>query len=71
VRLRLVDYSGRELAQRNLDLVAGLFGLEQLGTSLTPVISWCLIDATPPEKPETPSLVEILALLRHAGPKQS
>ena len=71
VRLRLVDADRRELSTRDLDLVAGLFGLQQLGTSLAPVISWCLIDPTPPEKPERPSLDEILAQVRLARSKRS
>lgn len=52
VRLRLLDGNRREVSTRALDLVAGLFGLQQLGTRLTPVISWCLIDPTPSERPE-------------------
>jgi len=52
VRLRLMNDARQEVATRDLDLVAGLFGLQQLGTSLSPVISWCLIDPTPPEEPE-------------------
>jgi hypothetical protein len=71
VRLRLVDNDRRELLTRDLDLVAGLFGLQQLGTSLAPVISWCLIDPTPPEKPERPSVDEILAQVRLARSKRS
>jgi hypothetical protein len=51
VRLKVVNWVGRELLIKDLDLVAGLFGLQQLGDGLTPVISWCLIDPTPPEKP--------------------
>ena len=71
VRLRLVDADRRELSTRDLDLVAGLFGLQQLGTSLAPVISWCLIDPTPPEKPERPSLDEVLAQVRLGRSKQT
>jgi hypothetical protein len=71
VRLRLVDDDRRELSTRDLDLVAGLFGLQQLDTSLAPVISWCLIPRTPREKPERPSFDEILAQVRLARSKQS
>jgi Domain of unknown function (DUF4419) len=51
VRLKLMDGHHRELYTRDLDLVAGLFGLQQLDTGLAPVISWCLIDPSPPEEP--------------------
>jgi hypothetical protein len=71
VRLSLVDDDRRELTSMDLNLVAGLFGLQQLGTSLAPVISWCLVDPTPPEKPERPSLDEILAQVGLARPKRS
>ncbi len=52
VRLSLVGDDRWELASRDLHLVAGLFGLQQLNTGLAPAISWCLIDPTPPEEPE-------------------
>ena len=71
VRLRLVDHEGREVSTTALDLVAGLFGLQQLETRLAPVISWCLIDPTPPETPEGPSPDEILAQFRFARLKRS
>jgi Domain of unknown function (DUF4419) len=71
VRLRLVDGNRRELSTRALDLVAGLFGLQQLGTHLAPVISWCLIDPTPLEEPEHPSPDEILAPVRFARSKRN
>jgi hypothetical protein len=70
VRLRLVDDHGRELSTRDLDLVAGLFGLQQLSSGLAPVISWCLIDPVLPEEPERPSLGDILAQVRLARSKR-
>lgn len=51
VCLELTDGPGRPLLSRDFDLVAGLFGVQQSGTSLAPTISWCLIDPTPPEEP--------------------
>lgn len=71
VRLSLVDDDHRELASRDLDLVAGLFGLQQLGTGLAPVISWCLVDPTPPKKPERPGFDEIRARVGLARPTRS
>ncbi len=52
VCLKLIDELGRLLLSKDLDLVAGLFGVQQLDTGLAPAISWCLIDPTHPKKPE-------------------
>lgn len=61
VAFKLVNGDHRELASRSLDLVAGLFGLQQLDTGLAPLISWCLVDATPPTRPESLTLDELMA----------
>jgi Domain of unknown function (DUF4419) len=71
VILRLLDDDRRELSSSDLDLVAGLFGLQQLGSGLAPVISWCLIEPTPPEKPERPSLEGVLSQVRLERLKRS
>jgi Domain of unknown function (DUF4419) len=70
VRLRLLDGDRRELSTRALDLVAGLFGLQQLGTRLAPVISWCFIDPTLPERTEGLSPDELPARFRFARSKR-
>jgi Domain of unknown function (DUF4419) len=70
VRLSLVDDDRQELASKDLDLVAGLFGLQQLDTGLAPLISWCLVDPTPPKEPERHSPDEMLARLGLARPKR-
>jgi hypothetical protein len=55
VRLKLTDDNGNELATKDLDLVAGLFGVQQLDTRLGPIISWCLADRVGPEEDQTMS----------------
>ena len=60
--LRVVDNFARELSSQDLHLVAGLFGLQQADTGLAPVISWCVVDPTPPEKPA--GAVDLEALRR-------
>lgn len=70
VGLRLVNDDRRVLASRDLDLVAGLFGLQQLDTGLAPLISWCLVDATPPERPDVSTFEEMMSAVQAARGKR-
>jgi hypothetical protein len=71
VILKLLTRDGREIERSELDLVAGLFGIQQVGTSLAPVISWCLVDPTPLEDCELTRVDEIMARYRGAQRQRS
>jgi hypothetical protein len=68
VRLSLVDDDRREIESKDLDLVAGLFGLQQLNTGLAPVIGWCLVDPAPPREPERPLFRQLFSGARARPP---
>lgn len=62
VRLKLMDDSQREVGAKDLDLVAGLLGVNQSDDGVWPIISWCLADRAAPSEAESGS--DVLSRLK-------